>query len=251
MDADLSNHYLDTGIILNYLQLDSRGDNVIDAYMSSRFNKCTSTTPKNQYNKLCDRVRAKASKFLTRLKNNPKLAQSNDLSKAICDEFTKFSNDELTGVSEFVKRKVTSFVKAGVPEIVKAVERGRVLQDILQDCSKRTYGLWEKLRNNFSDICHEGADALIKLHEVYEYQADDILNNDELKPAFEYVKGKDRDILAEAYYVRTNILRINRLCLVTTKRWAFLDLSPKHAIQTHLAIHPMHPADILRYSKSS
>lgn len=248
MDTDLLNHYLDTNIIVDYIEVDPDEDTVIRKYMqSSLFNKCTSTTPKNEYNNLCDRIRGKTKKFLAELKA-PALAQSKEsLGAEIDKQFKIYSETVLANVSGFVKRKVTSFIKDNIPKIVKAVENGRKLTEILEDCTDRVNKLCQKLRSIFAAICHDDEDAQIKFHEVPQYLAEKIKDDDELKPAFEHIKGKnDSRVLAEAYYVRKNILRVEHLSLITTNWWAFLHLTPKHDIQKHLNIHPRSPEDILK-----
>ena len=88
MDKDDFNHYLDTNILIEYIESEPNDSEVIHTYMDNTlFKKCTSTTPYNEYDKLCRDTGKKTRRFLFEIQNKLDLLQSKNLKDAICNEF--------------------------------------------------------------------------------------------------------------------------------------------------------------------
>lgn len=244
---DLTTHYLDTNILVDYFENNPTSADVCKYRQCTFFNRHTSTTPYEEYWRLCSRMGRYVTRFLVYISGDHALKQSKNTKGRLSylfKQYWKDNNIDRYEPSSFVKERISSFVDKAIPQMANAYENGHSLRSIISNCTQQIQLLVHALRSRLAKICHSGYNADIILHEVNKEERAHVFAANTSDAFFSWLETNNKDdckVLAEACLVKREI-GVDTLCLITKDGSHFLRIaefngiypcSPKRVLAHH------------------
>ncbi len=218
--ADLTNHYLDTNIIIQYLdELHKRREVVADYMMRGIYFRCTSTCPYEE----CWKVFKDSEDAVLRFFQFVKDKQTLESGEATCNleawkkkyyHTWRVSQKEKGAVDEYVDR-YGSYVEGECAEGVSS-------ELIAVNCSKEIVESFILMRNKLEAVVFENDDAEIRLfNDMPQESIERSLNTEHAKGSriLKIIRNRnDVQILLEAQHVADVCTDSGKICVVTADR---------------------------------